>query len=299
MCNFNPDLQRADCERYVSQSLGETTHLRGAAPLTKSTREAPWRLDVEVGGGDRSYVLRLGGRNVEHEFRVLEVMMGVRIPSPRVYGWDPEGSSLGAPCFLSDYIEGESLLGPLLKHERWAEDLYIDTAVTLQSISRDELGPDKALFEEDESASHFLETANAYFQETDTQLAHQVYEQLKRTQPPAPRSRFSNGDLYPDNLLVRDRELVGVIDWEGAGFSDPIYEFLLTFFVCPSLRGRGIEERYCRMMNFDPGHLLWYRGLELFDTWHWVVKKGKPFVHYTDEVLREALVSWLGSVESR
>ena len=36
-------------------------------------------------------------------------------------------------------------------------------------------------------------------------------------------ARFGNGDLWLDNLLVRDRQLVGVKDLENAGFSDPIY----------------------------------------------------------------------------
>jgi hypothetical protein len=40
---------------------------------------------------------------------------------------------------LCDFIEGESLLGPVLAGERWAEDLYIDTVCALQSITREQL----------------------------------------------------------------------------------------------------------------------------------------------------------------
>ena len=36
-------------------------------------------------------------------------------------------------------------------------------------------------------------------------------------------ARFSNGDLWLDNQIIRNRQLVGVIDFENAGFSDPIY----------------------------------------------------------------------------
>ena len=71
-----------------------------------------------------------------------------------------------------------------------------------------------------------------------------------RRGPDLPEIHFSNGDLWPENLLVRDRRLVAVIDWQHAGFSDPIFEFLLPFFLVPELRGRGIEERYCERMGF-------------------------------------------------
>lgn len=111
--------------------------------------------------------------------------------------------------------------------------------------------------------------------------------------PVLPAAKFSNGDLWLDNLIVRDRQLVGVIDFENAGFSDPIFEFLLPFFVSPDLRGRGIEARYLQRLGFNADILHWYHGLEYFDTWHWVRSTGEPFVHYNDETLSAALKSWL------
>jgi aminoglycoside phosphotransferase (APT) family kinase protein len=121
-----------------------------------------------------------------------------------------------------------------------------------------------------------------------------VYARLNQTLPELPRVRFSNGDLYLDNFIVRDRRLSGVIDFEMASFSDPIYEFLLPFYVHPELYNRGLEERYCAMMGFDAESLRWYHALEHFDTLHWVLKRGKPFVHHTEESLTAALQDWLG-----
>jgi aminoglycoside phosphotransferase (APT) family kinase protein len=290
---FDPNEYQAECEEYLRLSLKSQVRFVRAEPLTQSTRDAPWRLDVEVSGVKRRYVLRLDSGRSEHEYAVLRAMESIPIPTPQVYGWDPEGEALGVACFLSDFVEGESLLGPMLAGERWAEELYIDTVCALQGITREQLSAVEDRLAGEETAVGFLEAAHDYFRSDPHPLADAAYTKLRETIPESPAVRFSNGDLWLDNLIVRDGQLAGVIDFENAGFSDPIYEFLLPFFVSPELRGRGIEERYCERMGFDVGLLGWYRGLEYFDTWHWVRATGEPFVHYTTEALQAALESWL------
>jgi aminoglycoside phosphotransferase (APT) family kinase protein len=293
MNTFNPSEHPSEISKYLGRFLDGSVHLTGAQPLVESTREAPWRLDVTVDGQARSYVLRLESRNIEHEYEVLRAMAPIPIPTPRAYGWDPEGKALGVPCFFQDFVKGESLLGYLLAGEPWAEDLYIDTACALQSVTWEQMSSVAPRFEEGETAGDVLETAYDYFKDNPNSLADTVYAKLKETIPPLPAPRFSNGDLWPDNLIVRDRQLAGVIDFANAGFSDPFFEFLLPFFLHPELRGRGIEERYCRRMGFDPGMLSWYHGLEYFDTWHWVLKLDEPFEQHTAESLAADLTRWL------
>jgi len=297
---FDPNEHRARCEEYLNRFLQSHVRLVHAEPLTKSSRDVPWRLDVaavevppEVVGATRSYVLRLAARDSEHEYHVLRAMEALPIPTPRVYGWDPLGQALGVPCFFCDFVAGESLLGPMLAREAWAEGLYIETVCALQAVTREQLATVAHRLGSGETAVDFLETAYEYFRAHPHLLADAVYERLTQTMPALPAVRFSNGDLWLDNLIVRDRQLAGIVDFEGAGFSDPIYEFLLPFFVAPELRGRGIEERYCQRMGYDPDTLPWYRALECFDTWHWVLLTGEPFVHHTAESLRAALERWL------
>ncbi|MBN1659201.1 MAG: phosphotransferase [Anaerolineae bacterium] len=292
MSAFDPNERRADCERYLSHTLTATVRLMHAMQLEKSTRDAPWRLDVEVDGLSHAYVLRLQSRGIEHEYRVLRAIEGLRIPAPRAYGWDPDGQALGIACYFYDFIEGESLLPPLLAGETWAEDLYIDTACALHSITREDLGERSALFEE-ENAADVLEDAYTYFQEHPDPVVEAAYVRLKETLPALPAPCFCNGDLWPDNLIVRDRHLAGVIDWAHAGFSDPIFEFLLPFFLRPELRGRGIEARYCQRMGFDLAMLPWYHGLEFFDSLRWVLVVDEPYEQHTAGSLRADLAQWL------
>jgi len=290
---FNPREHPDQCEAYLGHYLSARVRFIQATPLMQSTRQAPWRLDVEVAGETCSFVLRLESRGMEHEYQTLRIMEHIPVPTPCAYGWDPQGEFLGVPCYFSDYINGESLLKPVLAGEAWAESLFINTVCELQGISRAQLRSEEHSFDDGESAEDVLEDAHEYLKSQSNPLVEAAYVRLKANIPPLPAVRFSNGDLWLDNLIARDQQLAGVIDFEHAGFSDPIFEFLLSSFIKPELREQGIEERYCQKMGFDPEVLPWYHALECIDTLRWVLVSGEPFEGHTPESLSLALESWL------
>ena len=95
----------------LGQALGENAKLLDVIQLPASTRSAPWRLEVEQDDRRRAFVLRLGGEDLEYEYAVLKAMEQTSIPAPHAYFLDAQGTMLGAPCFLSDFISGEPLHG--------------------------------------------------------------------------------------------------------------------------------------------------------------------------------------------
>jgi aminoglycoside phosphotransferase (APT) family kinase protein len=162
----------------------------------------------------------------------------------------------------------------------------------LQSVTDDDLGKIAQELERI-TVENMLEKAYTSLKGRSLSLADAAYQKLKTEMPALPPVRFSNGDLWLDNFIVKDRKLAGVIDFQNAVFSDPIFEFLLSFFVSPELQGRGIEERFCQRIEVNPAVLHWYRGLEYFDVWPWLLKTGKPFVHHTLESVEMNLKEWL------
>jgi aminoglycoside phosphotransferase (APT) family kinase protein len=289
---FDPNEHRAQCEMYLGRFLGCQVDFIQAKMLAKSTREAPWRLDVKVNGVAQSYVLQLDSSDIEHEYQVLKAMESIPVSTPRAYGLDSQGEALGVVCFFSDFIAGESLLGPMQAGGAWAEELYINTVCALQAVTDEDLG-DIAHGLKRETAGDVLESAYADLKSKSLPLADAAYRELKARMPALPSVRFSNGDLWLDNFIIQDGKLAGVIDFQDAAFSDPIFEFLLSFFVSPGLQGRGIEERYCQRIGYDPAILQWYHGLEYLDTWRWVLLTGKGFVHHTAASLEADLEKWL------
>lgn len=289
---FDPNAFPEQCARYMSRFLGCHVSFIRAEVLPQSTRIAPWRLDVQVNGIKQAYVLQLDTRGMEHEYQVLKAVESIPVPTPRAFGLDMQGEALGVPCFFREFIEGESLLEPMQAGETWAENLYLDTVCALQSVTDDDLG--KIAQDLDQTtAEDVLEEGYTSLKGRSLSLAEAVYQKLKTEMPALPPVRFSNGDLWLDNFIVRDRKLAGVIDFQGAAFSDPVFEFLLSFFVSPELQGRGIEERFCQRIGVNPAALHWYRGLEYFDVWPWLLKTGKNFVHHTPESVETNLKQWL------
>ena len=288
---FNPNEHQLQCEEYLSRHLECRVELIKAKRLTKSSREVPWELEVKVDGVHQSYVLQVDPEDLELEYQVLKAMEIIPIPTPRAYGLELDGETLGIPCFFSDFIEGESLLEPILAGESWAEELFIVTVSRLQAVTEEQLGSVAKILKR-ETAADVLKEAYAYLKGKSL-IADAVYKELMDRMPELPPVRFSNGDLWLENFIIKDKELTGVIDFTNAMFSDPIFEFLLSFFVLQELRGRGTEERYCHQMGYDPSILHWYHGLEYFDSLRWVMVTGEDYVHHTEESLKGDLQKWL------
>jgi aminoglycoside phosphotransferase (APT) family kinase protein len=288
-----PGIDIPTLEGVLAEVADGPARLVDAVALGASSRPTPWRIDVDVAGRRDVYLLRFGQSVSRTEVVALRAMSDHPLPTPRVLLWDESDTPLGTPVFVSEFVDGSSLLPPMIAGDAWAIDLYVDTACKLQAISAGDLPTEfLEVLGAAESARDVIDAAYRRFSEP-TPLHKTAYRRLIDTQPLLPAIAFSNGDLWPDNLLVKDQHLVGVIDWQHAGWSDPIFEFLLPFFLVPELRDRGIEQRYCERKGYSPALLHWYHGVEFFDSLAWVLKIGEPYEMHTEDSLTADLASWL------
>ncbi|EFE44535.1 hypothetical protein TRV_00671 [Trichophyton verrucosum HKI 0517] len=56
-------------------------------------------------------------------------------------------------------------------------------------------------------------------------------EMVEMQDGPWPEPVFTHGDLNPSNILVREGKVVGIIDWEFAGWYPPYWEYTAAFNV--------------------------------------------------------------------
>ena len=290
-----PGVDTTRLDRALSAALGRPTRTTKATALGESSRATPWRVEVDSGGDPLALLVRYGESVSSNEVTALEAMADHPIPTPLILLWDESGDAVGEPLFVTEFIDGEPLLPAMVAGEEWAVDLYIETVCALQDITELDLpeGTAEQLGVAD-SAVDVIETAYGRFVRPEP-LHETAYRRLMETLPEIPEPAFSNGDLWPENILVREQKLVGVIDWQHAGWTDPLFEFLLPFFLVPELRNRGIEERFCERKGFDTSLLHWYHGVEFFDSLSIVLKLGRPYEMHTADTLTRDLEAWLRS----
>jgi aminoglycoside phosphotransferase (APT) family kinase protein len=253
---------------YLSQSLGKSLEMVEAVPLKGGYRNSPWRIDALDAGFLCSYVLRLEHPGLCKEYQVMEQLASTALPTPDVWGFDPEGRFLGSGCFLMSFVPGQTLMGGLVSGEKWAEILFVDAVCEMQSTSRKQLGPIGVGLGKGADASGFLSYAeDGLLKLIDDPLVKMAAGRLRDTMPDRLEPEFGNGDLSPLNFIVGDGRLSGIIDFEFSGFSDPMFEFLSPIRWYEALRNRGLEARFCSCKGYDPDIVPWYWVLVSFSSW--------------------------------
>jgi aminoglycoside phosphotransferase (APT) family kinase protein len=85
-------------------------------------------------------------------------------------------------------------------------------------------------------------------------------EQLAAVPVPEPTPRlWCHGDLHPRNIVVRNRRLVGVIDWGDLHGGDPVVDYASAWMLLPE----NLVERVRRELHADPDTWARARGWAL------------------------------------
>ena len=233
------------------QAVGLTEPVTRVQPLDGGVSNLTWRI---ARGAAAAAVLRVQREqgifepyDVVREARVLEALADSVIPVPRVLGLASDGDLLGAPFFVTEYIDAPHM--GLAPRSAWprpegTQDSYVRTvaaihgldwrATGLDFLDPSPPGPEAArrdLATVMGRAHRYGLDAIRFIAETATWLgAH-----LPRTAEPA----LSQGDINVYNYLVREGEVVAVVDWEQAQIGDSALRPGVTGGAALRARGDG------------------------------------------------------------
>ncbi len=182
-------------------------------------------------------VLRLpsGSADAERAVHTAVAAAGYPTPALRLHG---DGSSgLGRPFLIMDRVDGRTPLDDA--GVRGLPRLFRDLPVVLAGLLVDLHEVPTAGLEGDElDATEGLLAAVPDGPDRDWLVAHRP--------PPAP-SVICHGDLHGFNLLVRDGEVVAVVDWELAGLAPRELDVARTEVILATLPGvSGVARRLLR-----------------------------------------------------
>jgi aminoglycoside phosphotransferase (APT) family kinase protein len=227
----------ARLEAFLAEKAGAPARVLGLRQLAGGASRQTWAVDAEVGGRSEALVLRAdaGGEiddsalTREQELAVLQRAHegGVLVPRPRWGCADP--AVLGAPFFLMDRLEGESVGRRVVREPALAEARKSLPAQMGEQLARIHALPLDGLDFLPRPAPGQSPAAVA-LERSARQLGalgepHPVLELalrwLRRRAPACGRLVQAHGDFRVGNLMVGPTGLVGVFDWEFAHVGDP------------------------------------------------------------------------------
>ncbi len=291
----------ARLEAFLSEAAGGNAHVTAFRPLAGGASREMFAVDVRVDGGpeagSHALVLRrdLGGRIYaksleraeEYEVIARAHAAGVRVPKVR---WLCEDAKvLGAPFFLQDRLEGETIGRRIVKDPRLEAArarLPEQLAAELAKIHALDVRDLRFLPRPAHGKSAAEQDTEYLLAELDTaEDGHPALEialrWLSRHAPGGAELTFVHGDFRIGNVMVGPDGLRGVLDWEFARIGDPIEDVAWPLvrswrFGVDALEMGGVGERgpyleaYTRASGrrVDPDHVRYW---EVMGTVKWAV----------------------------
>lgn len=235
--------QRLAVARFIAEAAGaQSAEIVRADLLAGGAVQENWRIDLDIVGGPHAgrleSVLRCdsptAGVAISHgraqEFALLKTVFaaGVTVPEPL---WLCEDRALiGRPFFVMRRIGGTAAGHLLVKDGRYggdrvqlAERLGRELA-RIHSVRPPQPALDFLPWYEDAPALHSVASHRAFLDAHHT--AHPALEWglrwLERHAPPRGTMALCHRDFRTGNYMVDETGLTGVLDWEFAGWSDPL-----------------------------------------------------------------------------
>ena len=228
---------------FIARQLGaDAVSVSGLRRLPGGASRETWSLDItyeQNGAAVRlPLVLRRDppGAAIQaqrrDEFQLLRAAAAEGVPVPTMYWLADEAETLGAPFFLMQRIEGETIARRLLRDDAYAETRRVMTA---------QLGRVLAAIHRIDRVKHGLTFLVAPSADTPAAAELDRYEQIFRFITPDPHAAFElafrwlrerlppcdrpvvvHGDYRIGNVIFGPEGLRSILDWELAHVGDPM-----------------------------------------------------------------------------
>jgi aminoglycoside phosphotransferase (APT) family kinase protein len=167
------------------------------------------------------------------EFRLLQVAAAAGVPVPKMHWLADESATLGAPFFLMERIEGETIARRLLREDMYAEARRVMTAQLghiLARIHRMDPAHDALAFlapppDNTPAAQGELDRFEQIFRfvSPDPHPAFELaFRWLRQRLPRGGQRSVVHGDYRIGNVIFGPEGVRAILDWELAHVGDPM-----------------------------------------------------------------------------
>ncbi len=176
----------------------------------------------------------------EFEFKVLQFMQQAGLPVPHPHHLDMTGQIFKRPYAVLSLLDGDAIYAPEDKNlfaQKLAEMLLV-----IHGVEGDaDLLPDQKKRLDKDLAKIKEKWDESIDEETIRSKLKEIWPTVKPNE-----SKVLHGDFWPGNVIWRDGEISGVLDWEECELGDPLLEIAITRFDLLCICGQECMESFTR-----------------------------------------------------
>jgi len=183
---------------------------------------------------------------VDREYKVITSLCDTDVPVPMTYGLCEDADVIGTPFFIMDFLDGrvywDHMLPDCSKEER--KKIYQQknqVLANLHSVNYQDVGLENYGKPGNYVARQVSRWTKQYLaSETDTiPEMNNLIDWLPKNIPDDDETSIVHGDYRLDNMIYKNHEVIGVLDWELSTLGHPIADFsyhCLTWRTLPAMQ---------------------------------------------------------------
>ncbi len=169
---------------------------------------------------------------VDREYNVITALYKTDVPVPKTYGLCEDDDVAGTAFFVMDFLDGDLFWDPMIPSmtNRDRTEIYKNknkTLAKLHSVDYKKIGLEDYGKPGNYVARQVSRWSKQYrASETDNiEAMNNLIDWLPKNIPDDDETTIVHGDYRLDNMILKNNEVVGILDWELSTLGHPIADF--------------------------------------------------------------------------
>ena len=169
---------------------------------------------------------------VDREYKVITALYETGVPVPKTYGLCEDDDVAGTAFFIMDFLDGDLFWDPMIPTmtNRDRTQIYKNknkTLAKLHSVDYKKIGLEDYGKPGNYVARQVSRWSKQYrASETDNiEAMNNLIDWLPKNIPDDDETTIVHGDYRLDNMILKNNEVIGILDWELSTLGHPIADF--------------------------------------------------------------------------
>jgi len=169
---------------------------------------------------------------VDREYKVITALYETDVPVPKTYGLCEDDDVAGTAFFVMDFLDGDLFWDPMIpslsNNDR--TEIYQNknkTLAKLHAVDYKKIGLEDYGKPGNYVARQVSRWSKQYraSETNDIEAMNNLIEWLPKNIPDDDETSIVHGDYRLDNMILKDNQVIGILDWELSTLGHPIADF--------------------------------------------------------------------------